>query len=113
VAKRKQLPQSSPPSTPPRTKVYEVRYHLAAVKQLEDVPDPYRTQLAKKVAKLKDNPRSQASKLTGFDLYKVRQGDYRAILAIDDDTVLVLVVKVGNRRDVYDQLKELTNSLER
>jgi mRNA interferase RelE/StbE len=87
--------------------VYDVRYHLTAKKQLADVPEPYRSQLARRIARLKDDPRSQSSKLTGFDLYKVRQGDYRAIFAIEDDTVVVLVVKVGHRREVYARLPEL------
>jgi mRNA interferase RelE/StbE len=106
VAKRK---LGSPASAqPPRKQVaYEVRYHIAAKKQLSDVPEPYRTQLARKIAKLKDDPRSQAAKLIGFDLYKIRQGDYRAIFVIEDDTVVVLVVKVGHRRAVYERLKDL------
>lgn len=105
MVKRKR--SSSVPETPPKPVVYDVRYHLAAKRQLAEVPDPYRTQLAKRIARLKDDPRSQASKLTGFDLYKIRQGDYRAIFTIEDDTVVVLVVKVGHRREIYARLKEL------
>jgi mRNA interferase RelE/StbE len=112
VPKPKQKPSISPP-TPAKPTVYEVRYHLAAEKQLLDIPNPYRAQLARRISNLKNDPRSQASKLVGVDLYKVRQGDYRAIFAIEDETVVVLVVKVGHRREVYGKVKELAKSLGR
>jgi mRNA interferase RelE/StbE len=35
------------------------------------------------------------------DLYRIRAGDFRIIYAIDDKLLIVLVLKVGNRRDVY------------
>lgn len=109
---RRREPESPPvPTSPVLPKVYEVRYHLAAEKQLLVVPDPYRRQLARRIAKLKDDPRSQADKLSGVDLYKIRQGDYRAIFVIEDKAVIVLVVKVGHRREVYEKLAALAKGL--
>lgn len=35
------------------------------------------------------------------DLYRVRVGDYRVLYVIDDEALIVLVVNVGNRRDIY------------
>ncbi len=48
-------------------------------------------------------PRPHGSeKLSGPDqLYRIRAGDYRIVYAVDDDRMLVLVVKVGHRREVY------------
>ncbi|MDQ3207136.1 MAG: type II toxin-antitoxin system RelE/ParE family toxin [Gemmatimonadota bacterium] len=40
-------------------------------------------------------------KLSGQEHYRVRQGDYRVVYSVDDETRTVLVVKVGHRRDVY------------
>jgi mRNA interferase RelE/StbE len=59
--------------------------------------------LAERVARL-DDPRSlgealKGSKLGGF--WKYRVGDYRIIVDIQDSAVLILVVRIGNRRDVY------------
>lgn len=50
-----------------------------------------------------DNPRSIGKALTGLlgDLWRYRVGDYRIICEIQDDVLCVLVVKIGNRRDVY------------
>ena len=40
-------------------------------------------------------------KLTGEDLYRIRQGDYRVVYSIADPVLSVLVLRIGNRRDVY------------
>ena len=51
-----------------------------------------------------DNPRSIGDALTGAKLgsfWKYRVGDYRLISNIEDERLVILVVKVGNRREVY------------
>ena len=54
------------------------------------------------VESLRDDPRAPCcKKLSGADLYRVRQGVYRVVYAIDDGTVTVEVVRVGHRGDVY------------
>lgn len=61
------------------------------------------TFLRERVAKL-DDPRSIGEALKGPKLgsfWKYRVGDYRVISKIEDDALRVLVVKVGNRREVY------------
>jgi mRNA interferase RelE/StbE len=53
---------------------------------------------------LADNPRPPGvKKLAGDseDLYRIRVGDYRVVYQIQDDRLIVLVVRVGHRRDVY------------
>jgi mRNA interferase RelE/StbE len=52
----------------------------------------------------RDNPRELGEALTGARLgefWKYRVGDYRVIAKIEDQTVSILVVRIGNRRDVY------------
>lgn len=59
--------------------------------------------LYERVAKL-DDPRSIGEALKGSKLgefWKYRVGDYRVIGSIEDDALLILVVKIGNRREVY------------
>jgi mRNA interferase RelE/StbE len=51
---------------------------------------------------LKENPRPRGSiKLSGENAYRIRVSDYRIIYAIYDDRLVVLVIDVGHRREVY------------
>jgi mRNA interferase RelE/StbE len=55
-----------------------------------------------KIEMLQDNPRpAWAVKLTGHEAYRIRIGDYRVIYAIESERLIVLVVEIGHRREVY------------
>jgi mRNA interferase RelE/StbE len=55
-----------------------------------------------RIAALRDDPRPPgAEKLSAQERYRVRQGVYRILYTIDDAVLIVEVVKVGHRRDVY------------
>ena len=75
----------------------------AAVKEIEAIPlKRDRRHIAEGIWKLAENPRpSGCEKLAGQDRYRVRQGRYRILYAILDHEQLVIVVKVGQRQDVY------------
>ena len=61
-----------------------------------------RGRIANALARLADNPRPPGSvKLTGLQAYRVRVGDYRIIYEIYDGELIVLVIDVGHRREVY------------
>jgi mRNA interferase RelE/StbE len=67
-----------------------------------------RERLRRRIEQLGDNPRPAGSRrLGGFDLYRIRVGEYRAIYAIFDDAQVVLVVAVGHRSQVYRRLRRL------
>jgi mRNA interferase RelE/StbE len=54
------------------------------------------------IADLADNPRPYGyKKLKGEDAYRIRVGDYRIIYEIDDGKIIVTVVSVGHRKDIY------------
>jgi mRNA interferase RelE/StbE len=54
------------------------------------------------ISNLANNPRpSGYKKLRGEDAYRIRVGNYRIIYEINDDVILVIVVSVGHRKDVY------------
>jgi len=83
------------------------RYRLfikpSAVKDLEAIPlKRDRQRLIERLLKLAEDPRPFGSeKLSGQEKYRLRQGRYRILYAIDDQNLLVQVVKVGHRKDVY------------
>ena len=61
-----------------------------------------RQRIVRRIQSLSDNPRPPGcQKLSGYDRYRIRQGDYRIVYEIRDFEVLVIVVKIGHRRDVY------------
>jgi mRNA interferase RelE/StbE len=81
---------------------YKVLIKPSAVKELEAVPTKDRRKLAAKIQALAAAARPHGSeKLSGQERYRLRQGDYRVVYAIDDAEQAVLVVKIGNRRDIY------------
>ena len=58
--------------------------------------------VARKIADLAKAPRpTGCRKLSGGNEYRLRQGDYRIVYAVDDQRQLVEVVKIGHRREVY------------
>lgn len=87
--------------------VWKIELDPAAVKELGKI-DP---QAARRIVKflqervsLLDDPRSLGEALKGSALgefWKYRVGDYRIISSIQDSVVTILVVRIGNRRDVY------------
>ena len=61
-----------------------------------------RQRVVDRIAALADDPRPPGcAKLSGREAYRVRQGAYRIVYTIADDVLIVEVVKVGHRRDVY------------
>ena len=84
---------------------YKVLFDKKYLKELVKIPKEIRSNIQDRVSGLSDNPRPDgAIKLQGSKkepLYRIRCGDYRVIYAIKDDVLIVLVVDVGHRRDVY------------
>ena len=81
---------------------YRIEIKRSAAKELEQLPPKDRRRVATRIEALASNPRPPgAEKLSGQDRYRVRQGDFRILYEIFDTLILVVVVKIGNRRDVY------------
>ncbi len=83
--------------------VYRIEFARAAKRQFDKLPRDVQERLRPHVDGLATDPRPHGyKKLTGeTDLYRIRIGDYRLIYQIREGQLLVLVVKVGHRRDVY------------
>lgn len=81
---------------------YKLLIKPSAVKELEAVLAKDRRKLAAKMQALAADARPHGSEqLSGQERYRLREGDYRVVYAIDDDAQTVLVVKIDNRRDIY------------
>lgn len=81
---------------------YRVLLKRSAAKELAALESADRERIVESIQSLADNPRQPgAQKLSGQDRYRLRRGDYRILYEIHDREVVVIVVKIGNRRDVY------------
>ena len=82
---------------------YRVFLTPAADRQLAKLPGPVREMVAAVLVTLASNPRPTGCvKLSGStDLWRVRVRDYRIIYTIADDQLVVTVVTIGHRKDVY------------
>jgi mRNA interferase RelE/StbE len=84
---------------------YRIQLAPAAVRQLRKLDPAARRRIQAAIELLADQPRpSGAKKLVGGDgEWRVRTGDYRIVYEIRDEVLLVLVVAVGHRRDIYQR----------
>jgi mRNA interferase RelE/StbE len=85
---------------------WKIDFDPAALKELEKLDKPVERRILKflrdRVSKL-DDPRQIGARLQGTlgGLWKYRVGDYRLICSLEDDRVVVLVLRIGHRREVY------------
>ncbi|TGK14150.1 type II toxin-antitoxin system RelE/ParE family toxin [Leptospira fletcheri] len=81
---------------------YFVFLSKTAGKQLDKLPDSVAETLLKTIESLAKNPKPQGvKKLKGRDGYRIRKGDYRIIYDIVDMKLVVEVIAIGHRKDIY------------
>jgi mRNA interferase RelE/StbE len=81
---------------------YRLSIKPSAAKDIEALPKTDRRRVIKRIKSLSENPRPPGcEKLSGHDKYRVRQGIYRIVYSVSDEELIVLVVKVAHRREVY------------
>ena len=82
---------------------YKIQLTVTARKQLDKLPERTATILLTLINSLSKNPRPAGyKKLKGRDAYRVRKGDYRVIYELLDKILVVEVIAIGNRKDIYD-----------
>lgn len=82
--------------------MYKVRIERKAQKKLSKIPEPYYSNLKAAILDLGNDPRPQGcKKLKGRDGYRIRVADYRIIYEISDSILLVDVIDLGHRKDIY------------
>lgn len=82
---------------------YQIDFSRGAKKQLINIHGPDLKKIVRKIDKLASKPFPIGSeKLKGSDdLYRIRQGDFRIIYSVFEDKLIILVLKIGHRREVY------------
>ena len=81
---------------------YKITIKKSAAKELEDIPKKDLRKIVKRIQTLAQNPRPQESqKLSGQGRFRIRQGDYRIVYSVNDKDLIVDIVKIGHRREIY------------
>ncbi len=82
---------------------YSLRVKKSARKALQSIATKAdRQRIVRRIQLLPDNPRPPgALKLSGLERYRIDQGRYRILYTIEDSVLIVHVIKIGDRKDVY------------
>ena len=82
---------------------YRILIKASAAKEIEQITmRKYRRRIVDRIQSLAESPRPPGcEKLSGQDRYRLRQGVYRIVYSVHDDLLVVHVIKVGHRKDVY------------
>jgi mRNA interferase RelE/StbE len=82
---------------------YRLTIKPSAAKELEEIPTKRdRQRVVARIERLAAEPRPAGCvKLSGSDRYRIRQGRYRIVYEVRDAELIVLVVRIGDRRDAY------------
>lgn len=82
---------------------YKITFKSSVPKDLLEIPNHDVAKILTRIDSLIENPRMHgSSKLTGRDLYRVRQGNYRVLYEIDDTQLEIIVIRIAHRASVYD-----------
>jgi mRNA interferase RelE/StbE len=87
--------------------LYRIEFRPAAVRDLAKLDNPAREKIAAKIDALQQDPRPPGTEvLQGHQKrYRLRVGVYRIIYEVKDNMLLVLVIRIGHRREIYRFLK--------
>ena len=81
---------------------YEVRFHTSVPKDLDAIPKRDAERILLAIRGLANNPRPpQSRKMVGVDKYRLRCGVYRVVYEILDAVLVVFVIRVAHRKNVY------------
>ena len=80
---------------------YELRVKPSVAKDLRGIPQADVKRIVTRMEALRDEPRAAGcEKLSGAELYRVRQGVYRIVYEVHDELIVVVVVRLGHRGEV-------------
>lgn len=81
--------------------MYSIEFSDLAKKQFSKLPRDIKKRIASSLERIKIRPEHYIEKLVGELGYKLRVGDYRIIIDVDRNKLLILVIKIGHRRNIY------------
>ena len=83
------------------TRTFEIEYGVSAIEDLDSLPDRPRSQILKKIERLKSGLHGNIKRLHEADsTYRLRMGDYRVLFDVEGKVIIIR--RIGHRKDVYD-----------
>ncbi len=85
---------------------YQIFFSSVAHRQLADLPRPDQRRIRERIDRLSTNPRPPGAKAIrgGGGILRIWVGNYRIVYKVEDDRLVVLVIRIGHRREVYRRL---------
>ena len=84
--------------------MYEIIISEKAFRQLSKLEKPIQTHILKVLERIRIRPEAYVKKLVGDPGYRLRVGDYRIILDINKNKLIIFILKVGHRKNIYKNL---------
>ncbi len=86
--------------------MYSIVYSEDAAKYIRKLDRAVQQRILSAIERIRIKPSDHVKRLVGSTYYKFRAGDYRIILDMDEGRLVILVIKVGHRENVYDKLPQ-------
>ena len=85
---------------------YAIEFRPSVLNDLKRVPKKDLIRIKSRIKELSSNlPPSSTTKMKGYNpFHRIRSGDYRIIYEIREETIVILIVRIGHRKDVYKKL---------
>ena len=81
---------------------FEITYRQSVTKDTRAIPSADLRRIIDRINLLADDPQPAGStKLSGKDYYRIRQGNYKIVYEIVESRLVIVVIKIGHRREVY------------
>jgi mRNA interferase RelE/StbE len=84
--------------------IYEILFTKTAKEELEKLENFTHKRIISVLERIRIRPESYLKRLTGVPYFRLRVGDYRLILDLQKDKLIILVVMLGHRKKIYDNI---------
>ena len=83
--------------------MYSIAWAKKTKKQLEKLPLHIRENIINKVVSITEDPKRYLKRLKNYKAWRLRIGDYRAIIEISETDKIICVVEIGHRKNIYEK----------
>lgn len=84
--------------------MYAIEFSREAKKDLKGFPKKDIGFILKKIYSIRESPIRHIERLTGMSFWKLRIGEYRAVLFVETNKKIIYVVKIGHRKNIYERM---------